>query len=42
MHRSSYIHCYCWPPVSRDNGLCAHTVSVRVAAALAVTVQSDP
>ena len=35
--------CCCWPPsVSRCNGLCVHTVSVRVAAAPAVTVQSDP
>ena len=33
----------CWrPSVSKDNWLCVHGVSVRVAAAPAVTVESDP
>ena len=35
--------CCSWPPsVSRENRLCAHTVSARVAAAPGVIVQSDP
>ena len=40
---TKYKHICCWPPsVSRDNGFCALSVSVRVAAAPALTVQSDP
>ena len=41
-HIFAYFMICCWPPsVSRDNGLCAHSMSVRVAASPAVTVQSD-